>query len=45
MERSERMIEELPAVTQMQKDFYRVMISERKVKILDYSLELLMKGQ
>lgn len=41
MNKINRMIEETPAITQVQKDFYKVMIFERKTKILDYSIELL----
>ena len=40
-----RLIDEIPAVTEIQKDFYKVMISERKTKILDYSLERLLKQE
>ena len=40
-----RLIDEIPAVTEIQKDFYKVMISERKTKILDYSLEQLLKQE
>ncbi|MDD3252805.1 MAG: HipA domain-containing protein [Lachnospiraceae bacterium] len=35
------LIEETPAIRAVQKDFYKVMIAERKAKILDYSMELL----
>lgn len=39
------LVEETPAITEMQKDFYKVMLSERKVKMLDYSMALLQKLQ
>lgn len=41
MDNINRLIDEIPAVTEVQKEFYRVMISERKAKIIDYSMELL----
>lgn len=43
MDKISSIIDETPAVTEVQKDFYRIMISERKAKILDYSMELLLK--
>lgn len=43
MENIHRLIDETPFITEVQKDFYKVMISERKEKILDYSMELLLK--
>lgn len=45
MDRINRLIEETPAITEMQKDFYRIMISERKAKILDFSMERLMQQE
>lgn len=36
------LIEETPTLLPVQKEFYMVMISERKAKILDYSMEQLM---
>jgi len=36
-------INEMPALLPVQKEFYNVMISERKVKIIDYSMEQLIK--
>lgn len=36
-----KLVEGTPAITEQQKDFYKVMLSERKEKILDYSMELL----
>ena len=36
-------INEMPALLSVQKEFYNVMISERKVKIIDYSMEQLIK--
>lgn len=37
------LIEEIPTLLPIEKDFYKVMITERKEKILDYSMDLLMK--
>lgn len=37
----ERIIDEAPFIIEEQKDFYKIMITERKAKIIDYSLELL----
>ena len=45
MENIHRLIDETPAITEVQKDFYKVMISERKAKIIDYSMELLFKQE
>lgn len=39
------LIDETPAITEMQKDFYKVMVFERKAKILDHSMELLLKQE
>ncbi len=43
MEKIKALIEETPTLLPVQKEFYMVMISERKAKILEYSMELLMK--
>ena len=43
MDNIHRLIDETPAITEVQKDFYKIMISERKAKIIDYSMELLLK--
>lgn len=43
MDNIHRLIDEIPAITEVQKDFYKIMISERKAKIIDYSMELLLK--
>lgn len=40
-----KLVEETPAITERQKDFYKVMLSERKEKILDYSMQLLLKQE
>ncbi|WP_324824764.1 HipA domain-containing protein [Sinanaerobacter sp. ZZT-01] len=40
-----KLVEEIPAITEVQKDFYKVMLTERKGKILDYSMELLLKQE
>lgn len=45
MEKISRMIDETPTITEVQKDFYKVMISERKAKILDHSMELLLRQE
>lgn len=37
------LINKTPTLLPIQKDFYSVMISERKAKILDYSMKQLMK--
>lgn len=39
------LVEEAPSITELQKDFYKIMLSERKSKILDYSMELLLKQE
>lgn len=39
------LVEEVPSITELQKDFYRIMLSERKEKILDYSMKLLLKQE
>ena len=36
-----KMIDETPVITDIQKKFYKIMLSERKEKILDYSLRKL----
>lgn len=41
MDKIDKLVEETPGITGLQKDFYKVMLSERKEKILDYSMELL----
>lgn len=43
MEKICMLINETPTLLPIQKDFYSVMISERKAKILDYSMKQLMK--
>lgn len=43
MDKIKGLIEETPTLLPVQKEFYMVMISERKAKILDYSMEQLMK--
>ena len=39
MERIDRLVEETPFLEPVQKEFYKIMIRERKEKILDYSIE------
>lgn len=43
MEKIRRLIDQTPTLLPVQKEFYTVMISERKTKIIDYSIEQLMK--
>lgn len=43
MEKICTLIDETPTLLPVQKEFYTVMISERKAKIIDYSMERLMK--
>lgn len=45
MERIDRLVEETPFLKPIQKEFYRIMIRERKEKILDYSMNQLMKQE
>lgn len=45
MKKIYKIIEGTPSIIEIQKDFYKVMISERKEKILDYSMDLLMKQE
>lgn len=41
----ENMIDETPFIDAIQKEFYKIMLRERKEKILDYSLEKLLKSE
>jgi hypothetical protein len=43
MEKISTIINETPTLLPIQKEFYTVMISERKAKIIDYSMEQLIK--
>lgn len=43
MEKIRTLIDETPTLLPVQKEFYAAVISERKAKILDYSMEQLMK--
>lgn len=45
MERIDMLIEETPFLESVQKEFYRIMLRERKEKILDYSMEQLLKQE
>ena len=38
MEKIFEIIDSTPSITELQKDFYKVMLSERKEHILDFSL-------
>lgn len=41
MEKINRIVEETPYITDLQKRFYKTMLNERKEKILDFSLSKL----
>ena len=41
----QKIIQETPGLCQEQRDFYYIMLSERKEKILDYSMRLLLKQE
>lgn len=43
MERINSLVEDVPFLEPIQKEFYKIMIRERKEKILDYSMELLLR--
>lgn len=43
MEQIDQLVAETPFTEPIQREFYQVMIRERKEKILDYSIEQLMK--
>lgn len=45
MDKINELIDEISNLLPIQKDFYKVMITERKRKILDYSMDLLMKQE
>ena len=45
MEKINGLVEETPFITSVQKEFYQIMLGERKEKILDYSMELLLKQE
>lgn len=45
MDKIYELIDETPTLLPIQKDFYKVMITERKKKILDYSMDLLMRQE
>lgn len=45
MDKINKLIDEISTLLPIQKDFYKVMITERKKKILDYSMDLLMKQE
>lgn len=42
MDRLDKIVEETPTLLPVQKEFYRIMLHERKEKILDYSMEQLL---
>lgn len=41
IEKINRIVEEIPYITDLQKRFYKTMLNERKKKILDFSLSKL----
>ena len=43
MERISRLVEDVPFLEPVQREFYKIMIRERKEKILDYSMEQLLR--
>ncbi len=45
MDKIYELIEKTPTLLPIQKDFYNVIITERKEKILDYSMDLLIKQE
>lgn len=45
MDKINELIDEISTLLPIQKDFYKVMITERKKKILDYSMDLLMNQE
>lgn len=45
MEKIHGIIANMPAISDLQKDFYLTMLTERKEKILDYSMELLIEQE
>ena len=45
MGRIDSLVEEMPFLEPVQKEFYKVMIRERKKKILDCSMEQLLKQE
>jgi hypothetical protein len=45
MRRLTRIIEETPTLLSVQKEFYNIMLQERKAKILDYSMEQLLSQE
>lgn len=45
MKKIEEIVDETPAISDLQKEFYKVMLAARKERILDYSLRLLHKQE
>ena len=45
MEKINGLVEETPFITSVQKEFYQIMLGERKEKSLDYSMDLLLKQE
>ena len=45
MTKIDRIIDETPFISELQKDFYKTVLAARKERILDYSLEKLEKNQ
>lgn len=45
MEKINRIVKEPPFLEPVQREFYQIMLKERKEKILDFSMELLLKQE
>ena len=45
LDKIDHIIENAPLITTIQKEFYRVMLHERKVRILDYTLSLIKRNE
>lgn len=45
MNRIYALVEEVPFITELQRDFYRIMLSERKANILDYSMKRFLRHE
>lgn len=45
MDKINRIVEETPFLEPVQREFYQIMLKERKEKILDFSMELLLKQE
>lgn len=45
MDKINKLIDSTPAITELQKEFYKIILLERKDKIIDYSMELLLQQE